>query len=125
MTNYEIVYSYKHAVNKVEQIQILSDLTLLSTDKVIKILRDEGVLDEIGSTKRICARCGKEFPAAYRKGVPICPNCKYASSRIAQLEYKIRCNRAVIDEKYREVHKIHAKNASIRREINKLKETFK
>lgn len=125
MTVNEIVRSYKYSANKVEQVQILSDLTLLSTDKIIEILRDEGVLDEYGITKRICTRCGKEFPAAYRRGIPICPNCKYASARIARLEYKIRCNRAKIDEKYREVHKIHAKNASLRREINKLKETFK
>lgn len=125
MTNYEIAYSYKHAVNKVEQIQILADLTLSDADTIIQILKDEGVLDDKDMKHRICARCGREFRAAYLKGVPVCPKCKDASYEIAQLEYQLKLNIAKVSTKLREIGKIAEKNVRIRNNIEKLKESFK
>lgn len=125
MTNHEIAYSYRHAVNKVEQIMILAELTLSDAETIIQILKEEKAIDERDLKTRICARCGREFHAAYRKGIPVCNKCKDASYEIAQLEHRLKRNTATIANKLREIGDIAERNKKIRREIDKLKESFK
>ena len=121
----EVVRSYKQALNKTEQVLILAELTLSDTDTILEILRDAGVLKQYEVKKRICARCGREFVTRRDRGVMVCDHCAETKHEIAILEQKIKRNVAHIANKLREIGDIAERNKKIRREIDKLKESFK
>jgi len=78
MTSYEydVVYNYKHAVNKSEQILILADLNDSSEKDIIDILKKAKVYDESELRTRKCNKCGRKYVSLFNRGVPICNDCK-------------------------------------------------
>lgn len=120
MNNHEICYSYRHAVNKTDQITILAQLTASDEDTIIEILRSEGVLDERSIRHRICCRCGKEYRASSKKGLPVCPECRDINIQIKELEHCIRRNNAKIAEHIRNMGRITATNERLRAQIEEL-----
>lgn len=121
MTDKEIAYSYRHAVNKIEQVQILSELTLKTVDEIIEILKREGALDPRDIRHRICCRCGREYEAMTRQGIAVCPTCQNTTAEIQKKEYKIKLNIAKIATRLREVGSLADDNIKLREEIERLK----
>lgn len=121
MNNHEICYSYRHAVNKMDQITILAQLTASDEDTIIEILRSEGVLDERHIKTRICCRCGREYRVRTQKGLPVCPACRDINIQIKELEHVIRRNNAKIAEHIRNMGKITATNERLRAQIEELR----
>ena len=76
LTNYDIVYEYSHAANKGEQIWILSDLTMMSVEAIIDILKDAGVFNKSDLNVRKCNKCGKEIYAMNERGIAVCDKCR-------------------------------------------------
>lgn len=122
ITDYDITYLYRHAVNKVEQVSILAQLTGSDEDTIIQILKNEGVLDERASRHRICCRCGKEYRVSSKRGLPVCPQCRDVNVKIKEIEHDIRRNNARIAEHIRNMGKLTATNERLRKEIEELKE---
>jgi predicted Zn-ribbon and HTH transcriptional regulator len=121
MTDKEIAYSYRHAVNKIEQVQILSELTLKTVDEIIEILKREGALDPRDIRHRICCRCGREYEAIRVQGIAVCPTCQNTTAEIQKKEYKIKLNIAKIATRLREVGSLADDNIKLREEIERLK----
>ena len=121
MTDEEIAYSYRHAVNKIEQVQILSDLSLKTVDEVIEILKQEGALDPRDIRHRICCRCGREYEAIRVQGIAVCPSCQETTAEIQKKKYKIKLNIAKIATRLREVGSLADDNVKLREEIERLK----
>ena len=121
MNEYEICYQYKHAVNKVQQVIILSELNLTDTDTIIQILKDGGVLNPKDMKSRICCRCGREYPVVSRKGLPVCPECRDVNTKVLELERRIQRNNAKIADYNRSVGRLINSSSKLREQINELK----
>lgn len=121
MNVHEICYSYRHAVNKIEQISILAQLTASDEDTIIEILRQNKVINDKDLKHRICCRCGREYRAKNRKGVPVCPECRDTNRKILDIEHVIRRNNAKIAEHIRNMGKLTATNERLREEIEELR----
>lgn len=116
----EIVRSYKQADNKLAQVIILSELSATDTDTIIQILKEAGVLNLKDMKKRICCRCGCEYPAPNKKGLPVCPDCRDLNIKILDLERRIKRNNAKIAEHNRNIGKLMVNSTALREQIKEL-----
>lgn len=116
----EIVRSYRQADNKMAQVVILAELTASDTDTIIQILKEEGALNLKDMKKRICCRCGCEYPAPNRKGLPVCPDCRDLNIKILDLERRIKRNNAKIAEHNRNIGKLMVNSSALREQIKEL-----
>lgn len=116
----EIVRSYKQADNKLAQVIILSELSATDTDTIIQILKEAGVLNLKDMKKRICCRCGCEYPAPNKKGLPVCPDCRDLNIKILDLERRIKRNNAKIAEHNRNIGKLMVNSTALRNQIKEL-----
>lgn len=112
LTTAEIVKLYKESRNKVEEVQILAELTASDVETILAILQDEGVYDP---DYRICVQCGNEYPRIYARQ-RICPECrennkiaKKNRTEVARLELELKRNIVKIQELQREAEKIREK----------------
>lgn len=117
----EIIRSYKQADNKVAQVIILAQLTATDADTIITILKNAGVLNLKDMKRRICCRCGCEYPAPNRKGLPVCPDCRDLNIKILDLERKIKRNNAKIAEHNRNIGKLMRSSSVMREKIDEMK----
>lgn len=116
----EIVRSYRQADNKMAQLVILAELTASDTDTIIQILKEEGALNLKDMKKRICCKCGCEYPAPNRKGLPVCPDCRDLNIKILDLERRIKRNNAKIAEHNRNIGKLMVNSSALREQIKEL-----
>ena len=116
----EIIRSYKQADNKLAQVIILSELSATDTDTIIQILKGAGVLNLKDMKKRICCRCGCEYPAPNKKGLPVCPDCRDLNIKILDLERRIKRNNAKIAEHNRNIGKLMVNSTALRNQIKEL-----
>lgn len=116
----EIVRSYRQADNKMAQVVILAELTASDTDTIIQILKEEGALNLKDMKKRICCKCGCEYPAPNRKGSPVCPDCRDLNIKILDLERRIKRNNAKIAEHNRNIGKLMVNSSALREQIKEL-----
>ena len=107
----EIIFMYKGAKHKEEQISILAQLTASDTDTILEILKDAGVYS---GAYRNCPKCGKVFPALthYNKG-RCCEECRERSAKIANLKHRLKKNATRMQE-------IQRLNVRYREELNRL-----
>ena len=120
MTNEEIVRSYMQATNKVSQVIILSELNDTDAGTIIEILKASGVVNPNDMKKRICCRCGREYLAPHRKGIPTCADCKEVNSKIASLEQSIKRNNIKIAAHNRNIGRLVVSNNKMRMKIDEL-----
>lgn len=116
----EIIRSYRQADNKMAQVVILAELTASDTDTIIQILKEEGALNLKDMKKRICCKCGCEYPAPNRKGLPVCPDCRDLNIKILDLERRIKRNNAKIAEHNRNIGKLMVNSSALREQIKEL-----
>ena len=121
----EIVRSYRQADDKIHQVIILSELNATDTDTIIQILKDEGLLNLKDMKKRICCRCGREYPSDNRKGVDVCPDCRDLNTKILDLKRQIKRNTASIAEHNRNIGKLIVSSAALRKRIEEMKKGVK
>lgn len=75
LTKEEVVFMYRKAKFKTEQIHILAELTASDAETIIEVLKDAGAYEQ----RRIkqCIHCQTCFIDASKLGrIRICPSCK-------------------------------------------------
>ena len=110
-TKHDVIVYYKGAKNKIEEVDVLAQLTGSDVDTILEILKDAGVYK---GAYHICASCGQQFPSIYKKMKnPLCPKCRKVGNEIAKLEWKLKRNIAKMEQLARE-------NGKLRKEIEEI-----
>jgi ssDNA-binding Zn-finger/Zn-ribbon topoisomerase 1 len=116
LTKEEVVFMYRKAKFKTEQIHILAELTASDTDTILEILKDAGAFR---GAYRTCPRCGKQYPVLQKrvKKDALCSECSKLRRRISMTKGNIKRNLARINE-------LQRANVKHREELDRLEAEY-
>lgn len=124
-SNEEIVWSYKTAADKGEQVRILAELTCSDTQTILAILHKAGVVNDGDFVSTTCECCGAKIEILSKSYKRLCPNCRMIRKDIVDREVTLKRWAKDIQKHLRDIAQLENKSIALREEIEEMEKCLK